>query len=175
MFSSRFFHHSLWEFLINLLAADCWNATSTVQAGTERSVFLCNDFLGWIINGFYHSAVTFIGSILIYRFGFALNKHGEVADHWSWGVAIYTTSILIVLGKAALVTNQWTKFTLFAIPGSFAFWIVFFPIYASIFPHANISREYLGVVTHLWIWYFLANATCPTNLRINERLCVEIL
>lgn len=120
------------------------------KLGQKGQFFSVMIFWGWIINGFYHSAVTFIGSILIYRFGFALNKHGEVADHWSWGVAIYTTSILIVLGKAALVTNQWTKFTLFAIPGSFVFWIVFFPIYASIFPHANISREYLGVVTHTY-------------------------
>lgn len=120
------------------------------KLGQKGQFFSVTIFWGWIINGFYHSAVTFIGSILIYRFGFALNKHGQVADHWSWGVAIYTTSILIVLGKAALVTNQWTKFTLFAIPGSFVFWIVFFPIYASIFPHANVSREYFGVVSHTY-------------------------
>lgn len=120
------------------------------KLGQKGQFFSVTIFWGWIINGFYHSAVTFIGSVLFYRYGFALHKHGEVADHWSWGVAIYTTSILIVLGKASLVTNQWTKFTVFAIPGSFIFWIVFFPIYASIFPHANISREYYGVLAHTY-------------------------
>lgn len=120
------------------------------KLGQTGQFFSVKIFWGWIINGFYHSGVTFIGSVLFYRYGIALNKNGEIADHWSWGVSIYTTSILIVLGKAALITNQWTKFTLLAIPGSFVFWIVFFPIYASIFPHANISREYYGVVSHTY-------------------------
>ncbi|QLQ81682.1 hypothetical protein HG537_0F04430 [Torulaspora globosa] len=120
------------------------------KLGQKGQFFSVTIFWGWIINGFYHSAVTFIGSSLIYRYGFALDRNGETADHWSWGVAVYTTSILIVLSKAALVTNQWTKFTLFAIPGSFIFWIVFFPIYASIFPYANVSREYFGVVSHTY-------------------------
>ncbi|CAI6379299.1 ALI_HP2_G0000400.mRNA.1.CDS.1 [Saccharomyces cerevisiae] len=117
------------------------------QKGQFFSVYI---FWGWIINGFFHSAIVFIGTILIYRYGFALNMHGELADHWSWGVTVYTTSVIIVLGKAALVTNQWTKFTLIAIPGSLLFWLIFFPIYASIFPHANISREYYGVVKHTY-------------------------
>lgn len=120
------------------------------KLGQKGQFFSVKIFWGWIINGFYHSAVTFIGSILFYRYGMALNRNGEIADHWSWGVAIYTTSILIVLGKAALITNQWTKFTVLAIPGSFLFWIVFFPIYASIFPHANISREYVGIISHTY-------------------------
>lgn len=120
------------------------------RLGQRGQFFSVSIFWGWIANGFYHSAVVFLGTILIYRYGQALNKHGELADHWSWGVSIYTTSIVIVLGKAALVTNQWTKFTLIAIPGSLLFWIVFFPIYASIFPHANISKEYYGVVSHTY-------------------------
>lgn len=120
------------------------------KLGQKGQFFSVTIFWGWIMNGFYHSAVIYVGSILFYRNGAVLNKHGEVADHWSWGVAVYTTSVAIVLGKAALVTNQWTKFTIFAIPGSFIFWIVFFPIYATIFPHFNISREYYGVVSHTY-------------------------
>ncbi|CDH10646.1 probable phospholipid-transporting ATPase DRS2 [Zygosaccharomyces bailii ISA1307] len=120
------------------------------KLGQKGQFFSVTIFWGWIMNGFYHSAVIYVGSILFYRNGAVLNKHGEVADHWSWGVAVYTTSVAIVLGKAALVTNQWTKFTIFAIPGSFIFWIIFFPIYATIFPHVNISREYYGVVSHTY-------------------------
>ena len=120
------------------------------KLGQKGQFFSVTIFWSWIINGFYHSAVVFIGTILFYRYGSALNMHGEVADHWSWGVSVYTTSILIVLGKAALVTTQWTKFTFLAIPGSFIFWLVFFPIYGSIFPYASISREYFGVVPHTY-------------------------
>ncbi|SMN21489.1 similar to Saccharomyces cerevisiae YAL026C DRS2 Aminophospholipid translocase (flippase) that maintains membrane lipid asymmetry in post-Golgi secretory vesicles [Maudiozyma saulgeensis] len=120
------------------------------KLGQKGQFFSVTIFWSWIINGFYHSAVVFIGTILFYRYGSALNMHGEVADHWTWGVSVYTTSILIVLGKAALITNQWTKFTFVAIPGSFLFWLVFFPIYGSIFPYASISREYFGVVPHTY-------------------------
>lgn len=120
------------------------------KLGQKGQFFSVTIFWGWVINGFYHSAVTFIGSILFYRNGDVLNMHGETADHWTWGVSIYTCSVIIVIGKAALITNQWTKFTAFAIPGSFVFWLVFFPIYASIFPHANVSTEYYGIVSHVY-------------------------
>ncbi|SCU82094.1 LAFA_0C09032g1_1 [Lachancea sp. 'fantastica'] len=120
------------------------------KLGQRGQFFSVTIFWGWVANGFYHSAVTFLGSYLIYGPGNVLKSHGETADHWTWGVAIYTCSIIIVIGKAALVTNQWTKFTAFAIPGSLAFWLVFFPIYASIFPHANVSREYYGIVPHVY-------------------------
>ncbi|CAR27725.1 hypothetical protein ZYGR_0N02110 [Zygosaccharomyces rouxii] len=120
------------------------------KLGQKGQFFSVTIFWGWIMNGFYHSGVIYVGSILFYRCGAVLNKHGEVADHWTWGVAVFTTSLAIVLGKAALVTNQWTKFTFVAIPGSFILWIVYFPIYAAIFPHANVSREYYGVVSHTY-------------------------
>lgn len=120
------------------------------KLGQRGQFFSVTIFWGWVINGFYHSAVTFVGSILFYRNGNVLNMHGETADHWTWGVAIYTTSVIIVLAKAALITNQWTKFTVLAIPGSLIFWLVFFPIYASIFPHINVSKEYFGVVAHTY-------------------------
>lgn len=120
------------------------------KLGQRGKFFSVRIFWSWVINGFYHSAVVFIGTMLFYRYGSSLDMHGEVADHWSWGVTIYTCSMLIVLGKAALVTNMWTKFTLIAIPGSFAFWLVFFPIYGSAFPYAKVSREYFGVVPHVY-------------------------
>ncbi|AMD21208.1 HEL072Wp [Eremothecium sinecaudum] len=119
------------------------------RLGQKGQFFSVTIFWGWVVNGFYHSAITFVGSILFYRYA-VLNMHGEVADQWSWGVAIYTTSIIIVLGKAALITNQWTKFTLLAIPGSLLFWLLFFPIYAFFFPKINVSKEYYGIISHVY-------------------------
>ena len=118
--------------------------------GQKGQFFNVTIFWGWIINGFYHSAITFICSILFYKYGNSLNMHGETVDHWTWGVAVYTSSIITVLGKAALITNQWTKFTFFAIPGSLLFWLVFYPIYAAILPHWDISYELRGTISHCY-------------------------
>jgi phospholipid-transporting ATPase len=119
------------------------------QLGQKGTFFNVTIFWGWVINGFFHSAVTFVGAMLFYRWGAALGD-GQIADHWTWGTAIYTSTILTVLGKAALISNNWTKFTLYAVPGSFLFWIIFFPIYSTIAPLVNVSTEYKGVLGHLY-------------------------
>ncbi|ODQ77312.1 hypothetical protein BABINDRAFT_41667 [Babjeviella inositovora NRRL Y-12698] len=115
------------------------------QLGQKKRFFNVTIFWSWIINGFYHSAVIYICAIYIYKYENTL-AGGNMSDHWSWGVAIYTTCTLTALGKAALISNMWTKYTLIAIPGSFAFWILFFPAYAVIAPLVNVSQEYKGVL-----------------------------
>lgn len=120
------------------------------KLGQKGQFFSVTIFWGWVLNGFYHSAVVFIGSVLFYRYGNCLNMGGETADHWVWGVGIYTTSIIIVLGKAALITSQWTKFTLVAIPGSLVIWLLFFPFYSAVFPRVNVSKEYYGIIGHVY-------------------------
>ncbi|KAH3671997.1 hypothetical protein WICMUC_004504 [Wickerhamomyces mucosus] len=118
------------------------------QLGQKGVFFNVQLFWGWVINGFYHSVIIYIGSLFFYRYGFAL--HGEIADHWTWGTALYSAAVLTVLGKAALITCNWTKYTLMAIPGSFLLWLIFFPIYATVAPLIKVSREYRGVLSHLY-------------------------
>ncbi|CAK9438939.1 uncharacterized protein LODBEIA_P31630 [Lodderomyces beijingensis] len=115
------------------------------QLGQQRKFFNVAIFWGWIINGFYHSAVIFLTSFFIYRYGNVLSS-GRTTDNWAWGVAVYTTCTLTALGKAALVVTMWTKFTLIAIPGSFIFWLCWYPAYATIAPLINVSDEYRGVL-----------------------------
>ncbi|KAI5961603.1 DRS2 [Candida pseudojiufengensis] len=116
------------------------------QLGQQRKFFNVAVFWSWIINGFYHSAVIFLCSFFIYRYGNNLSN-GLTTDNWSWGVAVYTTCTLTALGKAALIVTMWTKFTLIAIPGSFIFWLCWFPAYATIAPLINVSDEYRGVLS----------------------------
>ncbi|KAL6930714.1 probable Probable phospholipid-transporting ATPase DRS2 [Hanseniaspora guilliermondii] len=127
------------------------------KCGQNSEFFNVQIFWGWVINGFYHSAITFVGSILFYKYGNALHMHGQIADHSTWGVAVYTSSLVTVLGKAALVTNQWSKYTIIAIPGSLVFWLVFYPIYGAILPHWDISYELRGTISHnygaLTFWF----------------------
>ncbi|KAI5952714.1 DRS2 [Candida jiufengensis] len=135
------------------------------QLGQQRKFFNVPVFWSWIINGFYHSAVIFICSFFIYRYGNVMSN-GLTTDNWSWGVAVYTTCTLTALGKAALIVTMWTKFTLIAIPGSFIFWLCWFPAYATIAPLINVSDEYRGVLSKtyplltFWAMIFGVSTLC---------------
>lgn len=115
------------------------------QLGQQKKFFNVSIFWGWIINGFYHSAVIFVCSYFIYQHGDELDS-GLSVNNWAWGTAVFTTCTLTTLGKAGLVVTLWTKFTLIAIPGSFIFWLLWFPAYATIAPMINVSQEYRGVL-----------------------------
>lgn len=115
------------------------------QLGQSRRFFNVTVFWGWVINGFYHSLIIFVCLYLIYLGGDQLAS-GLVVNHWAWGTTIFTTCTLTALGKAALIVTMWTKFTVFAIPGSFIIWLVWFPAYATIAPLINVSQEYRGVL-----------------------------
>jgi hypothetical protein len=77
-------------------------------------------------------------------------SNGKIAGHWVWGTALYTAGLVTVLGKAALITNIWTKYAVIAIPGSLAVWFIFLPVYATVAPMAGISPEYIGVLPVLF-------------------------
>ncbi|CUM66958.1 uncharacterized protein PRCAT00004645001 [Priceomyces carsonii] len=115
------------------------------QLGQQKKFFNVTIFWGWIVNGFYHSAVIFLCSFFVYHHGDQLAS-GLIADNWTWGTAVFTTCTLTALGKAALVVNLWTKFTAIAIPGSFALWLAWFPVYSIVAPSINVSQEYRGVL-----------------------------
>lgn len=55
-----------------------------------------------------------------------------------------------VLGKAALITTVWNKWTWIAIPGSFAFWLAFIALYGWAAPKLHFSTEYHGIVPVLF-------------------------
>lgn len=135
------------------------------QLGQKRKFFNVRIFWGWIINGFYHSAVIFVSLMSLARYSNYLDN-GKVQDHWTWGMLIFTTCCLTTLGKAALVVTLWTKFTVLAIPGSFIFWLLFFPPYSVIAPKVNVSTEYLGALPatypslSFWAAMFSVAALC---------------
>ncbi|KAK6459736.1 membrane-spanning Ca-ATPase [Scheffersomyces xylosifermentans] len=138
------------------------------QLGQQRKFFNVTIFWGWIINGFYHSALIFLSAFFIYRHGDVLST-GLIADNWTMGTAIYTTCTLTALGKAGLIVTMWTKFTLIAIPGSFLFWLAWFPLYSTIAPTTNVSQEYRGVLRatypSLTFWSMIFGVACLALLR----------
>lgn len=119
------------------------------RLGQSGAFFNVRHFWEWILNGFYHSLLLYVGASYAYRYGNSLSD-GLIADHWTWGTALYTVCIFTALGKAALITTMWNKFTIIAIPGSFLLWLGFFPAYATIAPLINVSPEYKGILPHLY-------------------------
>ena len=119
------------------------------QLGQKGVFFKMNSFFSWILNGFYHSLILYFGSEYIWQYDLP-QSDGKTAGHWVWGPALYTAVLGTVLGKAALVTNIWTKYTVLAIPGSMLIWMGFLPLYATVAPKLNFSTEYQGVLPRLF-------------------------
>jgi phospholipid-transporting ATPase len=119
------------------------------QLGQKGVFFKMHSFFSWILNGFYHSLVAYIFSELIYAYDLP-QSDGKTAGHWVWGTSLYTAVLAVVLGKAALITNIWTKWTFIAIPGSMAVWLIFIPIYGTVAPMIPFSEEYHGVIPHVF-------------------------
>ncbi|CAK7272517.1 aminophospholipid translocase [Sporothrix epigloea] len=117
--------------------------------GQRNEFFKIKIFVGWILSATYHSILLYIFGELLWN-NDGLLSDGQVGGHWVWGTALYGAVLLTVLGKAALVTNNWTKYHIIAIPGSMAIWIAFIAVYGSVAPLIHISTEYRGVVPRLY-------------------------
>lgn len=132
----------------------------------QDGVFLSvSQFWQWIANGIYHSLIIFFFSYGAYKSGNVL-PNGRIQNQWAWGVVMYTTCCITVLGKAALVTNMWNRYTIIAIPGSLAFWLGLYPPYSLVAPLTNISGELRGTLAAtyptvmFWALNLLIPATC---------------
>ena len=135
------------------------------QLSQKGVFFRRHNFWSWVGNGFYHSLLLYYISILIYWNDGPMSD-GKIAGHWIWGTALYTAGLVTVLGKAALITNIWTKYTVIAIPGSLAIWFIFLPIYAFAAPKLGFSTEYTNVLPILfssprfWLMMIALPALC---------------
>ncbi|KAH0608463.1 uncharacterized protein H6S33_001597 [Morchella sextelata] len=138
------------------------------QLGQKGQFFKTSSFWAWLVNGFYHSLILYIFSELIFLYDLPMGD-GQTAGHWLWGTALYTAVLATVLGKAALVTNLWTKYTVMAIPGSMLIWMGFMPAYATVAPMLGFSTEYQGILAKLitspvfWAMVIILPALCLTR------------
>lgn len=117
--------------------------------GQQNTFFRFKTFCGWVGSAIYHSLILYIGAELFW-YGDLILGDGQIAGHWVWGTALYGAVLLTVLGKAALVTSNWTKYHVLAIPGSMAIWYVFIAVYGTVAPRLHFSTEYDGVIPRLF-------------------------
>lgn len=117
------------------------------QLGQKGTFFRMHSFFSWVGNGFYHSIIIYLVSIYTFR-NDGVEASGRTAGHWIWGMSTYTAVLLVVLGKAALITNVWTKYTVIAIPGSFIIWLILLPAYSYAAPNigSGFSTELRGII-----------------------------
>jgi hypothetical protein len=117
--------------------------------GQNNTFFRVRTFAAWIANAVYHSLVLYLAGEFMWPDD-GMQSDGKIAGHWVWGTAMYAAVLLTVLGKAALVTNNWTKYHVIAIPGSMVIWYIFVAVYATVAPMIGISTEYEGLVPRLF-------------------------
>jgi phospholipid-transporting ATPase len=126
--------------------------------GQRNAFFTPIKFFEWVGNALYHSVLLFAFTCLAFT-GDLISSDGKGSGLWVWGTTLYMVVLLTVLGKAALISDLWTKYTVAAIPGSFIFTMIALPLYAFIAPLLNFSIAYKGVVARLWgdpiFWFSL--------------------
>ncbi|KXX81576.1 putative phospholipid-transporting ATPase DRS2 [Madurella mycetomatis] len=117
--------------------------------GQKNTFFKIRVFAAWILTAVYHSIILYVGASLFW-INDGVQSNSVPAGKWLWGTAMYGAVLLTVLGKASLVTNNWTKYHVIAIPGSMAIWIVFVAVYGTVAPKLGFSTEYHGVIPRLF-------------------------
>ncbi|CAE6467959.1 unnamed protein product [Rhizoctonia solani] len=137
--------------------------------GQQNAFFTPTSFWLWFANAIYHSLVLYGFSIILFWEDLK-QANGLDTGHWFWGTTLYLAVLLTVLGKAALVSDLWTKYTVAAIPGSFIFTMIFLPLYALAAPAIGFSTEYAGIVPRLWSnWvFYLTLLLLPTVCLIRD-------
>ncbi|KDN46965.1 phospholipid-translocating P-type ATPase [Tilletiaria anomala UBC 951] len=127
----------------------------------RQTFFSKRRFAGWTLNAFYHSLLCYIFVTTAF-WGSPQLAGGYNSYQWIWGTTLFCSVLVTVLGKAALVSDLWTKYTVAAIPGSFVFTLVFLILYAIIaplIPRIHLSLEYQGIVPRLYgfslFWFCL--------------------
>ncbi|ETN39572.1 uncharacterized protein HMPREF1541_05798 [Cyphellophora europaea CBS 101466] len=140
------------------------------QLGQKGTFFRMHSFWTWVGNGFYHSIICYVFSIYFFREDLILSN-GKIGGHWLWGTSTYTAVLLVALGKAALVTTIWNKWTVLAIPGSFVIWLAFIPFYGWLSPRLAgglaTDNELVGIVPKMFtspIFYALCLILPPACL-----------
>lgn len=119
------------------------------QLSQSGVFFRMHSFLSWVLNGFYHSLILYWFSEAIFLWDLP-QSDGRVAGHWVWGTALYSAALATVLGKAALITTVWTKYTVLAIPGSMIIWMIYLPAYGYAAPALNFSTEYKNIIPRVF-------------------------
>jgi len=133
------------------------------KIGQKKLIFNVKTFWGSTVNAIIHSILLYFFITSTFGSGMLL-RDGFVGGYEYMSVAIYASVLITVLCKAALLTDNWTKYTVMAIPGSLGLFMVTWAIYGSIAPKFGIAPEYNGMVPYIFgsgvFWMILLIMPC---------------
>ena len=115
------------------------------RLGQRSEFYNHGTFWAWIINSFFHSIIMYYSISMIYGEDTMLSN-GHVANNWFLGQMVYTTDLITITWKAAMIVDTWVRFTFVAIFGSIGLWFVAFPFYSTVGPMIPISEELYGLI-----------------------------
>ncbi|CAH1780605.1 unnamed protein product, partial [Owenia fusiformis] len=105
-------------------------------------------FIKYNILGYWHSAVFFFGSLLMFQFT-PIHSDSTMAGNWMLGVMVYTTCVITVNIKLCLETYYWTGITAAALAISAIFYIAGTSIYSVvIWPSLFVDQQNMLGVWH---------------------------
>ncbi|KAI8928628.1 hypothetical protein BC831DRAFT_500154 [Entophlyctis helioformis] len=138
------------------------------RLGQTNEFYNSYTFWSWIINSFFHSLVMYYGMAGVYDEG-GMMPDGRVANNWAFGEMIYTTDLITISIKAALIVDSWVNFTFFGVLGSIALWFALFPIYAVVGPMVHVGTELEGVNRPMFasapFWFGIIIVPVMCNMR----------
>ncbi|KAF9366256.1 hypothetical protein BGX34_004707 [Mortierella sp. NVP85] len=136
--------------------------------GQTSEFFNVKTFWGWAFNAIFHSVLLFFAVSYIFKDDFIMTN-GTIGGEWIMSVTLYTSVLATVLWKAGLITNLWNKYAYISIPGSWLFWMGFFPLFAIIGAKVGLTPEYYGIVGPLYsqpvFWLSIVLLPLVCNLR----------
>lgn len=93
--------------------------------GQRGEFFNVRSFWGWTMNAMVHSLILFFFVMAIARYDLVLSD-GTVAGQWLVGTMLYTSVLMTVLCKAALITTQvtWSMLPRNSVVESYLCWSV---------------------------------------------------
>jgi len=89
-------------------------------------------FWSWTVVALYHCTMLYYLTFAALETEVA-NGNGMVQGQWFAGSVIYALTVCVVVYKAALISNYWTKFTHMAIWGSLVIWLIFTFVYWNLY------------------------------------------
>ncbi|KAI8919781.1 hypothetical protein BC831DRAFT_479981 [Entophlyctis helioformis] len=137
--------------------------------GQRNTFYNHSVFFGWLFNSFAHSAAIFFLWTFILGDSDTLTD-GRVVDNWVFGSMVYGANLVTILFKACLITDNWVNLTFFAIFGSFAAYMVLFPLYTLIGPlipgaSVELRNVMVPIFTNANFWLALILIPVLVNLR----------
>ncbi|KAI9206974.1 uncharacterized protein BJ171DRAFT_456836 [Polychytrium aggregatum] len=114
------------------------------KIGQRSEFYNYRTFWSWIANSFFHALVMYWCFSQIYGEGTML-ADGRVGNQWLLGQMVYTSDVITISLKAAMVADTWVKFTWAAVYGSLVLWFILFPIYVAVAPSIGLSTELYGL------------------------------